>query len=85
MSIVRVVWHDAVGQWPASWSTVDDIAAGLEETAVETVGHLVEGHGRPFVVVAVAKTGSDAHIGGVTFGGVMAIPAEMVTTIEVLD
>lgn len=76
--IVRVKWTDAVGCWPQVWTSLDEIMKELESTEVITVGHLIEGHGQPYVVVAASQSGD-------TWGGIFAIPQHMVTSTETIE
>lgn len=80
MTIVRVTWIDAVGQWEP-WTSLEQIGEELADASIDTVGHLIEGHDTPFTVIAasVAKWGTKFQ-----YGGVVAIPAGMVTSIETL-
>ena len=79
--ILRVVWNDAVAQWPQAWQEARDIAEGLDTTTVDTIGHVVEIEGRDdYLVLASSASGSMHTLGGVQYGGVTAIPKGMIVS-----
>lgn len=82
MPIVRVRWVDAVSAWSNPWNSLAEIVEELADATIDTAGYLVEDHGTPFVVVAASVTRWGTKF---AYGGIVAIPVDMVSTIKVLE